>query len=401
MLTKLKLHNFRTFLNADFTLQRRHLIIGKNNSGKTNLTRGIRFLGATAATDLNSAAAAWIPGGIPEARNWNLKSDLIELRCTCELDFEGDPCEFTYDLVLKIAQQTGAASVVPPGLRVEQEQLSLSSREFADTVLLKNDGREATMLHEEQHAKGDPEPYTPKTLSPQDATMLSKLYELDTNRRAILFRRFLSGWNYYALNPEAMRLGMQTPSTLLTPLDPRGDRLANAIFHLKNFDEMRYRKLIDHVRLIEPDLQAINFVATPDQGAVPFVARRNKSAASWGGLSDGTLRALAIAYIVETNNIAWPQASTLSIIEEPENGIYPGLLRTLFDLFEERAPEGQFIFTSHSPFFIDLFDGERECVTLLRRNEDRTEILSTPLEPDDESSDRLTLAEKYAAELIG
>ncbi|WP_289460482.1 AAA family ATPase, partial [Klebsiella pneumoniae] len=62
-------------------------------------------------------------------------------------------------------------------------------------------------------------------------------------------------------------------------------------------------------------------------------------------------------------------------IEEPENGIYPGLLRRLFDMFGEHAPSGQFIFTSHSPYFINLFDGYRDSVTLLRRNKEITEVV--------------------------
>ena len=86
------------------------------------------------------------------------------------------------------------------------------------------------------------------------------------------------------------------------------------------------------------------------------------------------------------------------LIEEPENGVHPGLLRWLIDLFEERASAGQFIFTSHSPYFIDMFDGFRDSVTLLRREKDRTVTKSPP--PPEEGPDRPMLSEEFSMELL-
>jgi predicted ATPase len=121
-------------------------------------------------------------------------------------------------------------------------------------------------------------------------------------------------------------------------------------------------------------------------------------------LSDGTLRTLAIAAIIETTaarHDAFPSITSMCIIEEPENGIAPAYLRSIFDLFEERSPAGQFIFTSHSPYFIDLFDGARNSVTVLRKAADHTEIGQPPALASDQGPDRLTLSEEYATELVG
>jgi len=402
MLTKLRLHNFRTYLNAEIEFKQRHLLIGRNNSGKTNLVSAIRFLGVSSMDDL-SVAATWVPGGISEMRNWYLDKDTIEMSCVCELDYQGELCEFTYELAMRPAPSAGAGSSGPLELSVTQERLSLRSRSFADVVLLDNDGHEAKMLHEEQQAQGIELPYTPRTLAPRNATMLSKLYELDTNRRAILFRRFLGLWMYHTLSPHSMRVGWRGNTTNGFVLNQLGGNLANVLFQLKNQDEMRYRRLVEHVRMLEPGLEAINFM-TSGESVVPSVALRGRPRAEWVGLSDGTIRLLALAYLIEIGglypNSLWP-VPTLQIIEEPENGIAPTLLGKVFDLFEERAPNAQFILTSHSPYVIDRFDGSRECVTLLRRKEERTEIVSPPpVTPDDQGPDRLTLADQYAAELL-
>lgn len=401
MLTKLRLHNFRTYLNAEIEFKQRHLIIGRNNSGKTNLVSAIRFLGVSSVGDL-SVAATWVPGGIPEMRNWYLDKDTIEMTCICELDYQGELCEFTYELAMRPVPSAGAGSSGPLELSVTQERLSLRSKSFPGVVLLDNDGHEAKMLHEEQQVQGEGA-HVPKTLAPRNATMLSKLYELDTNRRAILFRRFLGNWMYHTLSPHSMRVGWQGKTTNGFALNQLGDNLANVLFQLKNQDEMRYRRVIEHVKMLEPGLEAINFITTAER-IVPSVALRGRKQAEWVGFSDGTIRLLALAYLIELGgmypNPLWP-VPVLQIIEEPENGIAPTLLGKVFDLFEERAPNAQFILTSHSPYVIDRFDGSRECVTLLTRREERTEIVSPPpVTPEDQGPDRLTLADQYAAELL-
>jgi predicted ATPase len=89
------------------------------------------------------------------------------------------------------------------------------------------------------------------------------------------------------------------------------------------------------------------------------------------------------------------------MIEEPENGIAPGQLRRVFNLFEEWAPSSQFIFTSHSPSFIDMFDYRRSNVTVLKKATDHTDILSAKAPPIAvDGDDKLTLSMEYASELL-
>ncbi len=395
MLKTLRLHNFRTFLNAELTFTDRHLVIGKNNSGKTNLCSALAFLGLTARSDL-AASAQVVPGGILEIKNWAFKKNQIDLSCTCELPFEDVPHVYTYDLSLTLDAPSTPSQASQVALRVAKERLVVDGPGFKNATLLENDGREAHMLHE-----GSDEGYEAKTRAPAESTMLSKLHELDTNRRAISFRRYLSSWLYFALAPGAMRFGWSGSPAAPGLLFHRGDNLATVLYHIKNMNERVYRRILGHVQMLEPALEAINFLVSPDQAAVPFVELRGHPRASWHGLSDGTLRCLALATIVEVygggaNDDSIPPPVVL--IEEPENGVYPGFLRRLFDLFEERAPLGQFIFTSHSPYFINMFDGSRESVTLLRRNNERTEVVPVP--PAEDDPDRLMLAEQYSMELF-
>jgi len=403
MLKKLRLHNFRTYLNTELSFKQRHLIIGRNNSGKTNLYAALRFLGATAANDLAKSSFA-VPGGAWEITNWALKANTFDLSCECDLLYDGQPHQFLYDLKIAVEPSTtssadGAQQLV---LRVVNEELAVQSATFGPAVLLSNNGREANMLHEEDFARKKIE-NRPKTLAPRDATMLSKLYELETNRRAILFRRYLSNWNFFGLNPDAMRFGWRDAEATSGGLSPSGNNLALVIYQVKNADERRYRRIIEHVRNIEPDLEAINFNTSVGQIPIPYIALKRRAVASWVGLSDGTLRCLAMAYLAEIvrpyEGASVPAFSPLLFIEEPENGVSPGQLRFLFDLFEEAGSVGQFILSSHSPYFINFFDSQRESVTVLRRNNERTEVVPIP-PPDESNRDRILLAEQYSAELF-
>lgn len=402
MLKKLRLHNFRTFLNAEIDFTQRHLLIGRNNSGKTNLCSALRFLAATASNDLAASVAA-IPGGINEIKNWATRIPETEVSCTCELPFEGANHDFVYELRFRLDVSSDPTQRGQLALRVVEERLTVQSPGHTNVVLLESDGREAQILDDEQSPVLG-EPRRGKILAPRDATMLAKLYELETNRRTTLFRKYLSSWSYFVLSPEHARFGWLDPEIARrgAGLVPRGDDLALVLFNLKNMNEQLYRRVIEHIHIVEPDLEAINFFPSPDQPPVPSVALRNQPRASWTGLSDGTLRCLGLATIIEFTG-AWSTNSGLPpplvIIEEPENGVYPGQLRSVFDLFEERAPEVQFVFTSHSPYFINFFDGSRDSVTLLRRRGERTEVVPVP--PVDDGPERELLAEQYSMELFG
>ncbi|MCH8251013.1 MAG: AAA family ATPase [Planctomycetes bacterium] len=400
MLKTLRLHNFKTFLNTEINFTQRHLIIGKNNSGKTNLCAALRFLSAIGTSDFATALRT-LAGGVHEITNWASRSDTVELACECELPFGDDTLTYTYTVKLQISPSQRTPGKAHSELNVKEERLSVDGAyyKYKDVDLLKCDGRQVALLEESA-----PENATLTTsigpLASQDASMLSKLYESETNPRAILFRRYLANWRYHALSPLAMRIGWKNYPATPQPFSGSGDNLANLLYALKTMDERRYRSIIDLVRLhVEPNLEAINFIPSPDQPPVPMIHHRLKPQASWTGLSDGTLRFLALCLVIE-NATQSGEVPALSVIEEPENGIYPGLLRTLFDMFEDRAPMAQFLMTSHSPYFVNLFDGSRDSVTLLRREEERSTIV--PIPPADvDDPDRELLAEQYSMELFG
>lgn len=403
MLASLRIHNFKTFLNAEFKFQPRHLVIGKNNSGKTNLWQAMRFLGATARFGFQEGAARTVIGGLSELLNWSLESDTLEIACTCEFGSGSSSERYDYALAVRLVDTMPADKPTEAGrqLRVKKESLSFSQGRKAKRLLLVSDGAEAQILDES--AKDSESARTSESRAvPTDATMLSKLYDPKANRLAVRFRSHLSTWGGFMLSSEAIKTGWRESSESRVDLAPNGCNLASCLYHLKNFDESGYRRVVKAAQLLEPDLEEINFNTLAGEIPTPFVRLKSRRQASWASLSDGAVRWLAYAYIVElarltaANDTSRPDL--LFVIEEPENGLYPGLMRKLLDMCGE-TPGAQFIFTSHSPYLINLFDSSRKAVTWLSRNRERTEI-RTPSPPDETDPDRLLLAEQFSMDLL-
>jgi len=403
MITALRVNNFRTLVNFSAVFHARHLLIGKNNSGKSNVGLAISFPKLAAKANLNDAMMA-IPGGAWDFCNYAIesKSRVVDFSLTLTSDSIQGPLNFEYSLSIQVGdprQSTGAS----PASRVLSEKLNVSGGDLGDTVLLANDGSRVKLLHEQRFLKKSGEAWI-ETRAPSDSTMLSKLYELETNPTATLFRNALYGVSYFNFSAERIRNGWRDVRDSLG-LWTAGDNLAQMIFQMKNATESRYRRVIDRVRRIEPKLVAINFLTGPDQNVVPIVELEGSRTASWASLSDGTMRAIAMAYVVEQiSQLAQAAKSPtpIVIIEEPENSFYVGELRAILDDAENTASAGQVIFTTHSPYFIDFFDSTLDSVTLLRRRDWITEAVSLESKKSEieEQLRDMPLGEQYFRELL-
>ncbi len=368
MITRLRIHNFKTFLNFEMELTRRHLLIGKNNSGKSNLCQALRFLGASASLDYDEAIRI-VPGGLDAFCNWGFSSRVAEFECTCELAGQGETIQFEYQLHLKIA--TGP-SVSGPGnapARTILERLTMS-RAGTTELLLQSDGERVIV-----HPKEEPSKDTGlvETKAPAAASALAKIYESQLGKFSTMFKRFLSSFAYFSLSPPLMRSGWAEPAlseSAARALQIYGHNLPFALFQLKNEDEPRYRQVLDLVALLEPQLDSFNFFTTPDNTPIPYIIMKGGKRATWQSLSDGTLCVIGLAIIFSQAEIAseqpnWP--APYLMLEEPENGLFRGLFADLWERFSGIAPRAQFIFTSHSPYFLDLFDRDLDSVTSLTR----------------------------------
>jgi predicted ATPase len=361
MLKRLRIDNFKSLINVVFEPGAVNLLIGKNNSGKTTLCQALRFLSSTSFAPL-AEAVVFSTGEAANLTNAYLQKDTVTFDCFCEIRTQEEIVSYKYLLEFKCVP---ALHLNPYAKEyfVESETLHASGGPFAsETLLMQNDRGSVRLLNEGRYrnrkSKNHSSELYVETTAPTTATMLSRLYDIQHNRYANVFKNYLMNWSYYDLETVRLRSGEANVQGFVLNTD--GSNLANVIYLLKTIDERRYRRFLEVVREVEPKLDGINF-SPPNQGTI-FMALTDARDKRFGmaSISAGTLRFMAIAYILLLlGPFAQVQGNPtpLVMIEEPENGLYVGHLKRLMSMLEPLSEfDPQVIFTSHSPYFVDQFD---------------------------------------------
>ena len=361
MLQEFRVDNFKSLINVVFKPMEINLLLGGNNSGKTNLCQALRFVSGSAFTTLD-ACADLVPIWRSDITHFALDKDTTDFYVRADGMYEEERLTFEYELTIK-PPNTGLGETT---IRLDREVLNVIGDGFDRTVLLENNAGRIRLLNEKGFMNGAR--FYVETNASTDATMLQRLYDPEANPRAIHFKRYLTGWAYYDLSPVAMRGLAYQPHQHVIMSD--GSNLASVLFGLKTTNERAYRELLAVVRKIEPEIDLVNFNASLENHVFMYFEDKGGHPLSVVNASSGTLRFLALAYVlmIQYRN----NSSSLCIIEEPENGIYVGLLKTLFEMSSPGRP--QLVFTSHAPYFIDLFDDRLGGIFVLDRRQGHTSI---------------------------
>lgn len=379
MLREFRVDNFKSLINVVFEPGSANLLIGRNNSGKTNLCQALRFVSGSSVLKLDEAAdlAAGIRFGMTSVA---LDKSTIDFTVRAELPSDGERLTFEYELTVSPPRPGSGETAT----RLEREVLRVDGGAFDDAVLLENVSGQGRLLHEKNSGNGasptaagttqavvlrDAPRYV-ETTAPTDATMLQRLFDVEANPTANHFKHYLTGWTYYDLAPVAMRIPLHKPGEFI--LQPDGGNLASVLFGLKSADERQYRRLMEVVQHVEPGLDIINFRGGAENNVFMFFEDQDRHTLPTPNASSGTLRFLALAYVL----LAQPRAipSPLFLIEEPENGLHVGILKTLFEMADPPPAGPQLVFTSHAPYFIDLFDDRLDGIFLFDRDKGHTSI---------------------------
>jgi predicted ATPase len=396
MLKRFRVNNFKSLLNFEFRPVGLNLLVGQNNAGKTNLCSSLRFLSLSSLTSLESAVLSAV------GETWNLTNvhvvgkPELEFEIDCALTYEKQSLDFSYILSLYVQKDR---IIGREALKVTKETLTVTGGPFKQTPLLENDGHQAQMLHEERFVQQHPEPHV-VTLAPEDATMLSKLYELKDNPRATLFKRYVRSWLYFSFSPDALR----SPNVLRDYpfLGCDGTNLSHAMFRLHNEKPRLERRIIEMLKPIEPNVDLFSYSSPDPEHIYMFLEDDKNHRFSARSMSDGTLRFLAMVYLLVVLDEISKETTALPLImiEEPENGLYVGHLKPLLQKIDPSGTCGQFIYTSHNPYFIDLFDNNLEGVHVIKSGKPSS-VLAKP-DPNKVRSllEQMSLGEMHYREML-
>lgn len=182
-----------------------------------------------------------------------------------------------------------------------------------------------------------------------DKSSLARMPEDEKNFPVTLWARnvLMEGIQFLQLNSVAMRWPCRPDAPLALQVD--GSNLPKVIQYLKKAKPASFDRWVKHVQTALPEIERIEVKERPEDRFL-YLNIRQKSGVdfpSWM-ISDGTLRLLVltlIAYLPEKNQIY--------MIEEPENGLHPMAIETVFQSLSS-VYDNQVFLATHSPAVLRL-----------------------------------------------
>jgi predicted ATPase len=156
---------------------------------------------------------------------------------------------------------------------------------------------------------------------------------------------------------------------------PDGSNLPWVIAELTKKDNSRFRDWIAHLQTALPDLEHVRTVERPEDRHRYLMLRYRGGllVPSWV-VSDGTLRLMALtlpAYL--------PDLRGVLLIEEPENGIHPKAIETMFQSLSS-VYDAQVLLATHSPVLLSIVETS-QVLCFAKNEEGATDIVNGTKHP--------------------
>lgn len=189
-------------------------------------------------------------------------------------------------------------------------------------------------------------------------------------------------WFKEALNYNIQRLQLNSQlMQRLSPWDaprtfqPDGSNLPVMVEYLYQSYRERFDWWIGQLQTTLEDLETVEVIERPeDRSKYLMVTYRNGIKVPAWLLSDGTLRLLALTLIAYL-----PHEGSVFLIEEPENGIHPRAIESVYNSLSS-VYKGQVFLATHSPLFLSL--AEPNALLIFAKTESgATDIVRGPQHP--------------------
>jgi predicted ATPase len=187
------------------------------------------------------------------------------------------------------------------------------------------------------------------------------------------FAEMLGGIQTIVLDSAQLRAA--SPPGYSRSMKPDGSNLPWVVERFKEQNSERYNDWIAHLRTALPDLRDVRVVhREDDRHAYLMVSYDNGLEVPSWGMSDGSLRLFVltlIAYLPDTEGIY--------LVEEPENGIHPRAIETMFQSLAS-VYDAQVMLATHSPMILGIAEPE-QVLCFAKNEEGATDIVRGDLHP--------------------
>lgn len=350
MITRVEAREYRCFRSVSQDVGPFEVLVGPNGSGKSVFLDIVSFLSTFMSSGLVQAV---------EDRSlnfhdlvWRRQGSCFELAIEARNALTKDAPTVRYALGVKL-------DPVFDSLVVNKEQISLLREGEGHEMILSRDSSKCTVRTE--------------TSDRSEATFeikgsYSALGHLDDRfPSAVWLRELLQFWTQVVLlDNKALRNPSPPGQHSAKMFD--GSTLARLVFQLQEHSQLVFDRWVAHLRTALPDLDTIKTISRPeDKTRYLMLGYKNGVEAPSWVVSDGTLRLLALTILAYR-----PQFKGVYLIEEPENGVHPTALETIFQSLSS-VYDSQIMTTSHSPVLLGL--PRLDQLLCFNKTEGGTEIL--------------------------
>ena len=391
MITLVEALNYRCLRYVQRPLKPFHILVGPNASGKTTFLDVVGFLSDLMSEGLEAAISDRTPN--PEAllfrgtgdrlelaieariphrlRGLTIKPELDTARYQLAIGFDETGRRFeikaeTLLLTKSTVPENVQCSFFPMPSRAPDSLLANIRRSSNKVVINKVAGGNDNFYSEIHPANRGWAPSF--KLGSRKSALGNVVADTDSYPVATWLRDYLTtGVQRFVLNSLIIR--RPSPPARIAGFLPDGSNLPWAVAALRERDRARHQAWVDHLRTSLPDLVDIATVERPEDRHCYMVYeyRGGFKVPSWL-VSDGTLRLTALtlpAYVTDLEGIY--------LVEEPENGIHPLAVKTVYDSLSS-IYEAQLLMATHSPVVLSSANME-EVLCFAKDNEGSTDIV--------------------------
>ncbi|RMH21951.1 MAG: ATP-binding protein [Acidobacteria bacterium] len=412
MISLLATRNFRMLRHNAVSLRPFHILVGQNATGKSTFLNALQFLSDVISQDVEYAVERLAPSFYDLCFDPDRPLEIaVELAVPSS---NGSSQHLRYEIRVGIDEREGlrilceSLFIVPEAGRAREAE-ALQASLFGDDNLI--------VVHEKIPAKTWRKVVS-KNLEGKDyfrdeKTRWNNVYRWGVTRSAlgslpqdperfplsISARRTLAaGVRTLALDVRKMRLA--SPPGGRSRIEVDGSNLPYVVRDLKRRDPVLFDDWVRTVAVAVEGLKTIEVREREDDKHLVLEARfdgqHHQPVPSWA-LSDGTLRLMALTLL---SFAASDEEFQVFLIEEPENGLHPLAIQTVYDILERPAPSGQFLCASHSPIF--LAAARLPQVLIFRRHPDGSAIVQRGDEVHDlrQWADKVNLSDLFVTGVL-
>lgn len=369
MIRQIEALNFRCLRDISCQLEPFHVLVGPNASGKTTFLDVVSFLGHLTSEGLDFALEqrttnfqdlTWrrtgkefelaIEASIPISILQGFPTngfDTVRYEVAIGSHGEPEPASILAERVL-LKESTPIVYSQPdlfPAERSGRQSILSSSKKGSKTVVSRSaDGK--VNFYTEFSGKSGGGWINSFKLGVRKSG-LGNLPEDETKYPVSTWLKLLLSEGVQSFILNSLLIRKASPPKNKRGFNPDGSNLPWVIYRLKEDAPTRFQNWLEHLKTALPDIENVWTIEKEDDKHRHLVIRYNSGleVPSWM-VSDGTLRLMALtipAYL--------PDFRGIYLIEEPENGIHPRAVESVFQSLSS-VYDAQILLATHSPIVL-------------------------------------------------